>query len=256
MADSDDTKIPDDVLPYDDEDDEGDGDSSSGGGKGGGWLPKAKSQEGLLHKIADLILHPFSHLVPGASAMASENELSQRIFMGKIGLANNEITREDLADPHLIKRLDARQSERRERFGIPHPDRNFQILPAEDDGSGESSSSASMVIDSSLIGGSGEKQAEGQDKARRAEGKDKSRDRDADDMSLDDDGGWEDDAYGLFEAVLYPALPMPSEAGDLSNLFAAVGNRTAQQEGFKIRLQQNLDLGERHDVAPSPRGVS
>jgi hypothetical protein len=251
MTISDDQDRPDDVLPYDEEEDEGDSSSSSGEGKGGsGRHPAgAKPQESLFHKIADLILHPFSHLVPGASAMASENELSQRIFMGKIGLENNEITREDLADPHLIKRLDARQNERRERFGIPHPDLNFQILPAEGDDGGAAGSSAAMAIDSSLLGGSGEKPSESQDKSKRGEDKNAVREDGAeDDLPLGDGEEWAGE-------IVLPSLPSRAAAGDLSNLFDTVVHQTVQG-GFQIRLEQGLDFGERHDAAPSPRGVS
>jgi hypothetical protein len=113
-----------------DEEDE-EGDSSSSGDDGGrkpaddkvkidhryidDYLAEDIYEEGWLDKLKSLALMPFSLIMPGASALAAENDLSRRLMMGRFGLFNKQIMPHDMADPNLIERLEERFQERRER---------------------------------------------------------------------------------------------------------------------------------------------
>lgn len=123
-----------------DSDDEDDSDEGKGG-KSGGKSPKSRKdydvvldplfsfdmeelpfEESLLKKVGLLMVAPFSGLVPGASALASENDLSRKLFMGNLGLQSSEFSRDLLADPDMIKKLDEKQRAQMQREGIEHPD--------------------------------------------------------------------------------------------------------------------------------------
>lgn len=126
-----------DDLPFDEEDDE-EGEGASG--KGGGKSPKKRyrvfvdhpfldfaddpnlsAEENAERKLRLLAISPNSILVPGASAFASENDLSRKIFMVDVGQKNGESRLSDMADPDFVDKRDALQRERRTLFGLPHP---------------------------------------------------------------------------------------------------------------------------------------
>jgi hypothetical protein len=50
--------------------------------------------------------------------MATETDLGKKLFMGEIGIRNREIESHDIADPHLIRRLEDRLKERLEKMGF------------------------------------------------------------------------------------------------------------------------------------------
>lgn len=115
------------------EDDDGD-DSSSGSGEGGGQgggqggikspildfsdRPDLSRDENDRAKLDKLGRAPMSSMAVGATAFASENDLTRRVFMTEIGLRNLEMRAQDLANPRLIELLDQKQAERRALFGI------------------------------------------------------------------------------------------------------------------------------------------
>ncbi len=111
--------------------DEEEGDSKSGEGSGGGQSinifdpildfsddDELSDDDNQKLKLDRLALSPMSVLVSGASALASENELSRKVFMARIGLVNFEMKPRDIATPEFIKLLDEKQAERRRIFGI------------------------------------------------------------------------------------------------------------------------------------------
>lgn len=112
------------------EDDDGDDSSSSGSGEGGGQggikspildfsdRPDLSRDENDRAKLDKLGRAPMSSMAVGATAFASENDLTRRVFMTEIGLRNLEMRAQDLANPRLIELLDQKQAERRALFGI------------------------------------------------------------------------------------------------------------------------------------------
>lgn len=115
------------------EDDEDDEEGSSG--EGGGKVPKKyrvfldpildfaddadlTDAENAAEKLKKFEISSMSILASGASAFASENDLSRKAFMAKVGATNGEITTRDIADPKMFQKLDVKQAERRARFGI------------------------------------------------------------------------------------------------------------------------------------------
>lgn len=132
----DDELKPTDIMPAADEytredDDDEEGDAS---GEGGGDSRKYKvmleplveyaanenlpDDEKAQHTLNRLDVASMSLLVKGASGFASENDLSRKTFMAKIGMVNGEITARDIAHPKLFHLLDARAAERRLKHGI------------------------------------------------------------------------------------------------------------------------------------------
>lgn len=130
----------------DDEEDEGE----QGGGSGDGKYPKSlkayrvrlaqvlrfeegtpeeEKQESAWKKLLLLVIAPFSRLVPGGSGMATETDLGKKLFMGEIGIRNREIESHDIADPHLIRRLEDRLKERLEKMGFSHADHSRALAP-------------------------------------------------------------------------------------------------------------------------------
>lgn len=126
------------VAPASDDEDTEDGDDESGeGGDGGKGLKSSRNYDVVLQSILDfanddslseeendkaklekLGIAPMSVLATGASAFASENDLSRKVFMARVGLFNLEIKPRDIANPQLIKLLDEKQAGRRRIFGI------------------------------------------------------------------------------------------------------------------------------------------
>lgn len=112
------------------DDDDGDDSSSSGSGEGGGQggikspildfsdRPDLSRDENDRAKLDKLGRAPMSSMAVGATAFASENDLTRRVFMAEIGLRNLEMRAQDLANPRLIELLDQKQAERRALFGI------------------------------------------------------------------------------------------------------------------------------------------
>lgn len=117
----------------DEDDEEGDGTSSSG--DAGGRIPRKykvfldpilnfsedealSDEENAVEKIRKFEISSMSFLVAGASGFASENDLSRKAFMAKVGRVNQEIASRDIADPELFKKLDTKQQDRRSRFGL------------------------------------------------------------------------------------------------------------------------------------------
>ena len=137
------------VLDPDEEGDDED-DDEQGGGSGDGKQPKGlrnyrvrlaqvlrfekeaseeEKQESVWKKLFLLVIAPFSRLVPGGSGMATETDLGKKLFMGEIGIRNREIESHDIADPHLIRRLEDRLKERLEKIGFSHADHSRDLIP-------------------------------------------------------------------------------------------------------------------------------
>lgn len=126
------------VASASDDEDAEDGDDESGeGGDGGKGLKSSRNYDVVLQSLLDfanddslseeendkaklekLGIAPMSVLATGASAFASENDLSRKVFMARVGLFNLEIKPRDIANPQLIKLLDEKQAGRRRIFGI------------------------------------------------------------------------------------------------------------------------------------------
>lgn len=116
----------------DDDEDKDDGDSSSGESGGGPKKYKVfldpildfseddelSDAENAAEKLKKFEISSMSMLVSGASAFASENDLSRKAFMAKVAITNKEIQTRDIADPKLFKNLDQKQAERRAKFGL------------------------------------------------------------------------------------------------------------------------------------------
>ncbi len=75
-------------------------------------------EENAAEKLRKFEISSMSFLAAGASAFASENDLSRKAFMAKVAQTNKEIATRDIADPKLFTKLDEKQAERRARFGI------------------------------------------------------------------------------------------------------------------------------------------
>ncbi|MBL8640130.1 MAG: hypothetical protein JNK24_07250 [Alphaproteobacteria bacterium] len=127
-------------LPFDTEEDEdGEGGGRSGkAGEGGGQRPRAyrvmvekfldfaddpslSPEENAERKLRLLALSPGSQLTIGASAYASENDLSSRIFMVDVGRRTGEAALSDMADPDFIDKRDFLQRMRRKLMNIAQP---------------------------------------------------------------------------------------------------------------------------------------
>lgn len=121
------------VLPEeDDEDDEDEEGSSGDGGSRGSKKYKVfldpildfsedddlSDEENAAAKLRKFEISSMSFLVSGASAFASENDLSRKAFMAKVAVTNKEIQTRDIANPKLFHQLDEKQKERRAKFGI------------------------------------------------------------------------------------------------------------------------------------------
>lgn len=129
--------LPFDIENQDSEEDEGDEGKS---GEGGGQRPNLEEdddvdffvdyrlkpdlseKDALLEQMRKLVKAPSSRLVEGASAFASENELSRRIYMGRIGIVTNHILPKQVSEDAFFEDLEQRQRDQIEREGIPHPD--------------------------------------------------------------------------------------------------------------------------------------
>lgn len=122
-----------DVMEEENKDDEegedGEGDQGKKGGTGGKKpsvnVPLAEEEnleeydsEKLIEKLKMLVWAPFSTLVPGASSFESENDLKRKLFLGQVGLMTNQIDPHDIADPNLIERLEQRNQERQQKYGL------------------------------------------------------------------------------------------------------------------------------------------
>lgn len=116
------------------------GDTDKSGDKGGdaqaGGAPKQLSEaeqaalaeaeedvkQGWLEKLKLIFIAPFSQIIPGTVSYTAENDLSKKAFFLRVGLFNRQIEPTDIADPDLIKKLEDRHQERRERFQLgPSP---------------------------------------------------------------------------------------------------------------------------------------
>jgi hypothetical protein len=138
------------VRGPDEEDDEEDEEGEQSGGSGDGKHPKSlkayrvhlarvlrfekeaseeEKRESVWKKLLLLMIAPFSRLVPGGSGMATETDLGKKLFMGEIGIRNREIESHDIADPHLIRRLEDRLKERLEKMGFSHADHSRALAP-------------------------------------------------------------------------------------------------------------------------------
>ena len=116
------------VSPSHHEDEDDSEGSASGSGEGGGGgrspildfsdSPELSRDENDRVKLDKLGRAPMSAMAVGATAFASENDLTRRVFMAEIGLRNLEMRAQDLANPRLIELLDQKQAERRALFGI------------------------------------------------------------------------------------------------------------------------------------------
>lgn len=134
----------------DPEEDQDEGEGEQGEGSGGGKHPRSlkayrvelaqvlrfeegiseeEKHESIWKKLFLLMLAPFSRLVPGGSGMATETDLGKKLFMGDIGIRNREIESHDIADPHLIRRLEERLRQRLERMGFSHADHAHALAP-------------------------------------------------------------------------------------------------------------------------------
>ena len=116
----------------DDEDDEDEEGSSGDGGSRGSKKYKVfldpildfsedddlSDEENAAAKLRKFEISSMSFLVSGASAFASENDLSRKAFMAKVAVTNKEIQTRDIANPKLFHQLDEKQKERRAKFGI------------------------------------------------------------------------------------------------------------------------------------------
>jgi hypothetical protein len=108
------------------DDDEDDGDSGKKDGKGGtggrkinpdalrALIEEEYSDEAWLDKIKLIAIGPFSSIIPGASAFDAESDLKKKILMSKVGILTKQIEPSDIADPDLIKKLEARLDIRKE----------------------------------------------------------------------------------------------------------------------------------------------
>lgn len=118
--------------------DKGDTDQDSAGGdaQGTGGGPKpltpeeqaaiAEAEEEVkkswLEKLKLIFIAPFSSIIPGTVSYTAENDLSKKAFFLRVGLYNRQIEPTDIADPDLMKKLEDRHQERRERFQLgPSP---------------------------------------------------------------------------------------------------------------------------------------
>ncbi len=72
----------------------------------------AYDSETLIEKLKLLAWAPFSTLIPGASAFDSENDLKRKLFLNEIGIHTRDLEGIDIADPDLIKKLEARLHDR------------------------------------------------------------------------------------------------------------------------------------------------
>ena len=122
------------VISAEDHDEEEDEDDESSSGEAGGGPKKYRvfldpildfseddeltSEENAADKLQKFEISSMSMLVSGASAFASENDLSRKAFMAKVAVTNKEIQTRDIADPKLFQKLDDKQAERRAKFGI------------------------------------------------------------------------------------------------------------------------------------------
>ena len=75
-------------------------------------------EENASKTLEKLGVAPMGFLVAGASAFASENDLSRKVFMADVATVNKEINIRDIAHSDLFQRLDSKQAERRSIFGI------------------------------------------------------------------------------------------------------------------------------------------
>lgn len=121
------------------EDEDGEGGGRSGkAGEGGGQKPRKyrvmvekfldfaddpnlTPEENAERKLRLLAISPGSQLTIGASAYASENNLSSRIFMVDIGRRTGEAALSDMADSDFIDKRDFLQRMRRKLANIAHP---------------------------------------------------------------------------------------------------------------------------------------
>jgi hypothetical protein len=115
----------DEPINNEDEDDEDeDGGKKDGKGGTGGrkinpdalreLIEEEYSDEAWLDKIKLIALGPFSSIIPGASAFDAESDLKKKILMSKVGILTKQIEPSDIADPDLIKKLEARLGIRKE----------------------------------------------------------------------------------------------------------------------------------------------
>lgn len=113
------------------EDEDDDGESGDGSGSGSRKYKvfldpiidfseddELSDAENAAAKLEKFEISSMSFLVSGASGFASENDLSRKAFMAKVGATNKEIATRDIANPKLFKDLDSKQAERRKLFGI------------------------------------------------------------------------------------------------------------------------------------------
>lgn len=71
-----------------------------------------------LEKLKLIFIAPFSSIIPGTVSYTAENDLSKKAFFLRVGLYNRQIEPTDIADPDLMKKLEERHQERRERFQL------------------------------------------------------------------------------------------------------------------------------------------
>jgi hypothetical protein len=124
-----------------DEDNEDEEDSEGGDGKGGGGRkPKSlkdydvKIDRALFDLSSDTDLEPLAALleIMGKLKLAAPSEIIKgssmtgpeypEIALRELGLQTLKLDAQNIADPDLLKKLDQKQRELRQRENIPHPD--------------------------------------------------------------------------------------------------------------------------------------
>lgn len=70
--------------------------------------------EKWLEKLKAMALGPFSTIIPGASAFDAESDLKKKLLIGQVGVMTKQITPSDIANPNLVKDLEARLMVRQE----------------------------------------------------------------------------------------------------------------------------------------------
>ncbi len=128
-------------TPTDESDSEEEGESEGGDGKGGGGRTRKSlkdyevtidralfdfsAEEGLeplaalLDIMGKLKLAAPSEIIKGSSMMGPEHP---DIALRELGLHTLKLDAKNIADPDLLKKLDQKQRELRQRENIPHPD--------------------------------------------------------------------------------------------------------------------------------------
>jgi hypothetical protein len=81
-------------------------------------IQEEEVKDSWLEKLKLIFIAPFSHIIPGTVSYTAESDLSKKAFFLRVGLYNRQIEPTDIADPDLVKRLEERHQERRQRFDL------------------------------------------------------------------------------------------------------------------------------------------